>query len=439
LKNVRIISAFFLAALVLFVAGEPFAGKHKTYVIKKGDTPASVAKKYSIAVDELLRYNNLKPDGTFRLGEKLTIPFPGEVTGSEYTVKEGDSIARIADFHGISQGDLRAANGLSKEATVRPGQRLAIPYELRSGALKGHVIRKGDTLASIAKRYRVSVRELTAANKLDKDGALTLGRTLIIPDTEDDASAVYKPKKVDTLVKSGEKVAGGVRHTVQPGQSLWIIARAYNTSSVKIAKANGFSTDSPLNVGDVILIPGAKEVVPVRVKGYVIQPVVFISVWNNESANLRLLSSSGRINQRSRKILSKLAGPKKKTKRIQLFHPRLIHMLQRVAERFPGHAVEIISGYRPHKRGTKISKHNQGRAVDFRIRGISNKELYDFIKELPKVGAGYYPNSVFVHLDVRDQKTLWTDYSGVGEEADYSRPSGERNVEAASDAMESGE
>ena len=47
-----------------------------------------------------------------------------------------------------------------------------------------------------------------------------------------------------------EEVVGGVKHTVQPGQSMWIIARAYNTSGAKIAKANGITIDTPINVGD---------------------------------------------------------------------------------------------------------------------------------------------------------------------------------------------
>ncbi len=419
-----------------FVDREVLARKRRTYVIKKGDTPALVARKYRITVDELLRYNNLKPGGSFRAKQKLTIPFPGEVTGSEYTVKQGDSVARIADFHGISQDDLRAANGLSKKAAVRIGQKLIIPHELRSGAIKGHVVKKGDTLASIAKKHRVSVKALAAANKLSKQSKLKLGRTLIIPDTGDDADRVYRPRKVNKLVKSGEIVSGGVRHTVQPGQSLWIIARAYNKSGARIAKANGFSIKKPLRVGKTILIPGAKEVVPVRVKGFVIQPVRFVSVWNNKKAKIRLLTKSGKINNPSRRVLSRLAGPKKKTKRrIKLLHPRLIHMLQRVAERFPGHTIEIVSGYRPHQRGTRISKHNQGRAVDFRVKGISNRELFSYVKELPKIGAGYYPNSVFVHLDVRSKKTLWTDYSGVGESSRYSKPGKERDVEAEADAL----
>ena len=59
--------------------------------------------------------------------------------------------------------------------------------------------------------------------------------------------------------------------------------------------------------------------------------------------------------------------------------------------------------------------------MDFRVRGISNKKLYDYIRKFPKVGAGYYPNSTFVHMDVRKRKFLWTDISAPGEPSVYTK------------------
>ena len=283
-------------------------------------------------------------------------------------------------------------------------------------------MRKGDTLASIAKRYKVSVKNLAAENKLKTGESIRIGRTLIIPDEDDDPGR-YRPAKTDKLVETGEKVPNGVLHTVQPGQSLWIIARAYNSKGATIARVNGFSTDEPLSVGRKILIPGAKEVVPVRVKGYVVQPIRFVRVWNDKKATVRLMTRSGKVSPYGRKVLSRLAASKTGRRRVKLLHPRLIHMIQRVAERWPGQTIEIISGYRPNQTGTE-SKHSQGRAIDFRVAGVSNRDLYEFCTQLPKSGCGYYPNSVFIHMDARDRSTTWTDYSGPGEGARYSKKKG---------------
>lgn len=100
-------------------------------------------------------------------------------------------------------------------------------------------------------------------------------------------------------------------------------------------------------------------------------------------------------------------------------HPRLLQILQSIAERYPGRALEIISGYRPSD-GT--SRHAHARALDLRVHNVSNEELRDFARTLPNTGVGYYPNSIFVHIDVRDTRegrAMWTDYSGPGETPRY--------------------
>ena len=114
-----------------------------------------VARKYDLTLEELLRFNQMKPQDPFRIGDKLTIPFPGEALGEKYTVKAGDSIARIADYHGISQKDLLTANGLRKGQSLKVGAQLSIPEGLRGGAFKSHIVKKGDTLANLAKTYRL--------------------------------------------------------------------------------------------------------------------------------------------------------------------------------------------------------------------------------------------------------------------------------------------
>ena len=143
----RALVATLILACCLAWSAPALARKHRTYVVKKGDTPGAIAKRFRITSDELFRYNNLKPETPIRLGQKLTIPFPGEVTGTKYKVKSGDSIARIADFHGVSQNDLMEANGLRKGQSIRIGQTLTIPHVLRGDAARSHVVRKGDTLA----------------------------------------------------------------------------------------------------------------------------------------------------------------------------------------------------------------------------------------------------------------------------------------------------
>lgn len=95
---------------------------------------------------------------------------------------------------------------------------------------------------------------------------------------------------------------------------------------------------------------------------------------------------------------------------------RLIWHLYMVAQHFDA-PIEIVSGFRKEERTS--SRHKQGRAVDFRVKGVDPKTVWTFCKRFHPVGVGYYPTSRFVHLDVRKRTHYWIDDSGPGEEPRY--------------------
>jgi hypothetical protein len=98
-------------------------------------------------------------------------------------------------------------------------------------------------------------------------------------------------------------------------------------------------------------------------------------------------------------------------------------MLYQTAHHYEGHRMEVVSGYRhPSVARNPRSPHKQGLACDFRIAGIPNTTLRDWArKTFDHAGVGYYPNSVFVHLDNRKNgpSAFWIDYSGPGQAASY--------------------
>jgi hypothetical protein len=107
---------------------------------------------------------------------------------------------------------------------------------------------------------------------------------------------------------------------------------------------------------------------------------------------------------------------------VRVIHPRLLEVLARVTHRWPGHRVEIVSGYRPSSNPHAGTRHAHARALDFRVVGVSRESLRDFARTLPLLGVGYYPHSVFVHVDIRDASegsARWTDYSEPGERPRY--------------------
>lgn len=107
---------------------------------------------------------------------------------------------------------------------------------------------------------------------------------------------------------------------------------------------------------------------------------------------------------------------------VRVVHPRLVSLVAEVSQRFAGHPIEIVSGFRPSRDVHAGSRHAHARALDFRVVSVPRERLRDVLRTLPLVGVGYYPHSVFVHLDVRDARegsARWTDYAEPGERARY--------------------
>jgi hypothetical protein len=109
----------------------------------------------------------------------------------------------------------------------------------------------------------------------------------------------------------------------------------------------------------------------------------------------------------------------------------------KVSNHFGSRRLEVISGFRPYSptQYTAHSNHNVGRAIDFRVVGIPNEALRDYCRTLGNVGVGFYPNSTFVHLDVRTSPAFWIDYSKPGEPPRYATPGVEAD-EGTSDVSE---
>jgi uncharacterized protein YcbK (DUF882 family) len=151
-------------------------------------------------------------------------------------------------------------------------------------------------------------------------------------------------------------------------------------------------------------------------------PVVLYAVNRRETMALRLRDTKGRP----------VKGTQRRFDHFLRCHytnvehrmdPRLMRLLFQTGHHWPGRRLEVVSGYRhPDVAKNPHSPHMKGLACDFRVEGVKTAELRDYLRHtFDRVGVGYYPNSSFVHLDVRkDRSAFWIDYSGPGERAVYS-------------------
>jgi LysM repeat protein len=98
---------------------------------------------------------------------------------SVYVVREGDTLSQIAEMFNVTVNTIKWGNDLSSN-TLKTGQTLVI---LPISGIKYTVV-KGDTVASIAKKYKGDEDEIIAYNNLQKGDALIAGSVIIVPDGE---------------------------------------------------------------------------------------------------------------------------------------------------------------------------------------------------------------------------------------------------------------
>ncbi|MEE2777117.1 MAG: LysM peptidoglycan-binding domain-containing protein [Acidobacteriota bacterium] len=101
-----------------------------TYKVRRGDTLWKLAQRYGTTVNRMQTDNGLR--GTqLSIGQQLSIrtgrASAPATAGANYTVRRGDTLAKIAQTHGVGLNLLMSANGLSRRSTIYPGQTLSIP------------------------------------------------------------------------------------------------------------------------------------------------------------------------------------------------------------------------------------------------------------------------------------------------------------------------
>ena len=207
-----------------------------TYVVQKGDSLYSIANKLGTTVSELKKENNLTTN-TLQIGQVLRIPTKEIYEGEEniYIVKKGDTLYSIAAANNTTVDELKRINNLTSNI-LSTGQLLKIPSALLPEST--YIVKKGDSLYSIANKYNTTIDELKRINNLTSN-ILSIGQVLKLPSDK---------------VSDVEKEENTISYTVQKGDSLYSIARKYSTTIDKIKDLNNLTTNL-LSIGQVLLIP----------------------------------------------------------------------------------------------------------------------------------------------------------------------------------------
>lgn len=211
-----------------------------SYIVQKGDTLWSIAKRFNVGVTELKSANNLDSN-LISVGQALIIPgvAPSNQTNVTYVVQPGDSLWSIANANSTTVDEIVNLNDLVG-TNIYVGQVLEIPNTGGSGINtpdnNTYTVMPGDTLYSIALKYNTSVNELINKNNLSST-TLLVGQVLEIPgDTE----------------STGEVVNQTI-YVVQPGDTLWSISRRFGTTVNNIRMMNNLNSDI-LSIGQTLII-----------------------------------------------------------------------------------------------------------------------------------------------------------------------------------------
>jgi len=191
----------------------------------------------------------------------LDNPTPVLMKWDQVLVENGDTLSSLAVRHHVPVAVLRSTNNLSSDM-IRVGQKLRLPRDesmlvdpryvaaagelqkLQSGLIASeritHKVRPGESLSVIARRYKVSVRELQTWNNISDPRKLRAGTTLTL---------FHSPAPAAATARSGT-----IRHTVSRGDSLWSIAKHYKVKVNDLMRWNDLSKNTVIQPGQSIKI-----------------------------------------------------------------------------------------------------------------------------------------------------------------------------------------
>ena len=240
--------------------------KVESYKVQRGDTLYSIASQSKMSLSELADLNNLSTNSGLQVGQSIKIP-AGSTVPDTYTVQSGDSLTAIASKYNLGMDYIADLNNMSRTAGLRVGQKLKLTGEVpavetpktvekqttaSNNSTDIHVVKSGETLNSIARKYHLQLNYLAELNNLSRTANVRVGQRLKIEGDVDPA-----PIKTETVVAKPQATSGRATESykVKSGESLNSIASRAGMSVSELASLNNLSPRAGLQVGQTIQIP----------------------------------------------------------------------------------------------------------------------------------------------------------------------------------------
>ncbi|MFJ7930970.1 LysM peptidoglycan-binding domain-containing protein [Peribacillus sp. NPDC096448] len=201
--------------------------KTEKYVVKLGDTLSTIAKRYNLSLSALLKLNtDISNSDRIYIGQSIRVSGKAPASSSTaknspsnatYRVKSGDTLDKIARVNNITVKQLKSKNHLTSNL-IFPGQVLKIntlnnyaSTNNSKNTTEVYVVKLGDTLSTIAKRYNLSLSALLKMNPtISNSSRIRIGQSIRVSG-QASASAIKKPSKstkADQVLAAGAKYMG---------------------------------------------------------------------------------------------------------------------------------------------------------------------------------------------------------------------------------------
>ena len=227
------------------------------YQVVDGDSLWDISRRYNVTYQDIAKWNKISTRKTLRPGQKLTI---WKVDGASrntqiartavhYEVRSGDSIGTIANKYDVKTADILRWNNLNKRQYIKPGQKLTIystKKQVTEPALESisYTVVAGDSLSVIAKNFNVKTSDLTRWNLLSGKLRIKPGQKLTIYTAEQ---------------KKTNMSASSQRYTVQPGDSLSVIANKFDVQTADLKQWNQLNDKQYIKPGQQLIIQGEEK------------------------------------------------------------------------------------------------------------------------------------------------------------------------------------